>query len=140
MTSAIRKASITVVSTAAILLSGTTAAIAAPTTPTAPAVSQVVGEPLGATQEAAAETVAAPALANLRPEVTPVKRNWAADTAIFAGCLGGFGFVAAPIVAGFMFGGPGGAVAAAKAWIPRLGPVGGGILKWCMASVLGIRM
>ena len=64
----------------------------------------------------------------------------AKETARFAGCLGGFGFVATPIVVGFFFGGPGGAVAAAKGWIPRLGPVGTTVLKWCMRSVLGVRM
>lgn len=71
---------------------------------------------------------------------SPARTGWAGDTARFAGCLGGVGFVATPIVAGFMFGGPGGAVAAAKVWIPRLGPVGTGILRWCMQSVLGVRM
>lgn len=74
--------------------------------------------------------------------VSPVskKNNWASKTAQFAGCLGGFGFVAVPIVTGFMFGGPAGAVSAAKAWIPRLGPVGTGVAKWCMSSVLGVKM
>ncbi|BCN51602.1 hypothetical protein [Prescottella equi] len=71
---------------------------------------------------------------------SPARTNVAAQTARFAGCLGGFGFVAAPIVAGFMFGGPGGAISAAKAWLPRLGPVGGGIMKWCMQAILGVRM
>lgn len=64
----------------------------------------------------------------------------AKETARFAGCLGGFGFVATPIVVGFVFGGPPGAVAAAKGWIPRLGIVGTTVLKWCMRSVLGVRM
>ena len=44
------------------------------------------------------------------------------------------------VLVGFFFGGPGGAVAAAKGWIPRLGPVGTTVLKWCMRSVLGVRM
>lgn len=71
---------------------------------------------------------------------SPARTGWAGNTARFAGCLGGIGFVATPIVAGFMFGGPSGAVAAAKVWIPRLGPAGTGILRWCMQSVLGVRM
>jgi hypothetical protein len=71
----------------------------------------------------------------------PMRAGWKADTAKFAGCLGGFGIAAAPVVAGFMFGGgPAGAIKAAKAWLPRLGPVGSTTLKWCMASVLGVRM
>lgn len=64
----------------------------------------------------------------------------AGDTARFAGCLGGFGVAAAPIVIGFTFGGPSGAISAAKAWIPRLGPVGAGVMKWCMQAIFGIRM
>ncbi|WP_201452988.1 hypothetical protein [Rhodococcus sp. T7] len=70
---------------------------------------------------------------------TPARAGWKADTARFAGCLGGFGIAAAPVVAGFMFGGPAGAKAAAKAWFPRLGPVGTNTMKWCLASVLGVR-
>lgn len=70
----------------------------------------------------------------------PLRAGWKADTAKFAGCLGGFGIAAAPVVAGFMFGGPAGARAAAKAWFPRLGPVGSNTMKWCMASVLGVRI
>lgn len=72
--------------------------------------------------------------------MVPLKNDWAAQTARFAGCLGGFGVAAGPIVVGFMFGGPGGAVNAAKAWFPRLGPVGTNTLKWCMRSVLGVRV
>lgn len=70
----------------------------------------------------------------------PQGNDWAAQTARFAGCLGGFGFAAGPIVAGFMFGGPNGAVSAAKAWFPRLGPAGSQTLKWCMRSIFNVRM
>jgi hypothetical protein len=72
--------------------------------------------------------------------MVPLGNDWAAQTARFAGCLGGFGVAAGPIVVGFMFGGPGGAVNAAKAWFPKLGPVGTNTLKWCMRSVLGVRV
>ncbi|WGJ88025.1 hypothetical protein [Gordonia sp. SMJS1] len=66
--------------------------------------------------------------------------RFAGDTARFAGCLGGFGVAAAPIVIGFTFGGPSGAISAAKAWIPRLGAVGAGVMKWCMQAIFGLRM
>ena len=146
MAYAIRHAAVAVVGTATVLVSGTTVAILA-----APA-AQAAPQPAAATQQidntqpdAPAATLVQAARADLptateNPLLVDAKGNVLADTAKFAGCLGGFGFVAAPIVAGFMFGGPGGAVSAARAWIPRLGPVGGGILKWCMASVLGIRV
>jgi hypothetical protein len=117
-----KRAALTVLTAAAILFAAITGtAITAPTA-------------------AAAPTIATPVAAELFRPAPAKNNNWAADTAKFAGCLGGFGFVAAPVVVGFMFGGPGGAVSAARAWIPRLGPVGAGILKWCMASVLGVRM
>src|SRR3954465_9968619 len=63
-----------------------------------------------------------------------------ADTGQFAFCLGGFGFVAAPIVAGWMFGGPTGAANAAKAWFPRLGNAGDATLKSCMWSIFHVRV
>lgn len=93
------------------------------------------------------DTPLAPAITDipLGPAITdiplaPKKNDWAAQTARFAGCLGGFGVAAVPIVAGFMIGGPSGAIGAAKAWFPRLGPVGTNTAKWCMRSVLGVRV
>lgn len=145
MAYAIRHAAVAVVGTATVLLSGTTVAtLAAPAAQAAP--QPAATQQIDTTQpDAPAATLVQAARADLptapeNPLLVDAKGNVLADTAKFAGCLGGFGFVAAPIVAGFMFGGPGGAVSAARAWIPRLGPVGGGILKWCMASVLGIRV
>ena len=94
-----------------------------------------------------ASTVAAAELAPTHAQPSPLladsgrrQVSVAGDTARFAGCLGGFGVAAAPIVIGFTFGGPSGAISAAKAWIPRLGPVGAGVMKWCMQAIFGIRM
>lgn len=84
------------------------------------------------------DTPLAPVITDI--PLAPKKNDWAAQTARFAGCLGGFGVAAGPIVAGFMFGGPSGAIGAAKAWFPRLGPVGTNTAKWCMRSVLGVRV
>lgn len=96
------------------LASPTSQASAAPLVPQSPAVISVFGAPQG--------------------------NDWAAQTARFAGCLGGFGVAAVPIVVGFMFGGPGGAVNAAKAWFPRVGPAGSQTIKWCMRSIFNVRM
>ena len=91
---------------------------------------------------AAAPAPAAPVTTQLpaAPIVAPPPTGWLGDTGQFAFCLGGFGFVAAPIVAGWMFGGPGGAANAAKAWFPKLGPAGDATLKSCMWSVLHVRV
>ncbi|MGV9834312.1 hypothetical protein ACWDUL_08965 [Nocardia niigatensis] len=62
--------------------------------------------------------------------------DWAKRTAEFAGCLGGFGFVAAPIIVAYAAGGGGAAWAVMKSLAGRLGPVGGAILNWCYDSVL----
>lgn len=105
-----------------------------------PAMAQPSATPPASTAPA---TELAPAHAQPSPLLADSGRHQvsvAGDTARFAGCLGGFGVAAAPIVIGFTFGGPSGAISAAKAWIPRLGPVGAGVMKWCMQAIFGIRM
>ncbi|MGQ9411156.1 hypothetical protein [Mycolicibacterium gilvum] len=62
------------------------------------------------------------------------------DTGQFVVCLGGFGFAAAPVVAGAMFGGPAGAAKAAKEWFPKLGPAGDQTMKSCMWSIFHIKV
>lgn len=93
---------------------------------------------------AAAPVSAAPAIGAPLPaspiQIVPAPTGVWGDTAQFAACLGGFGFVAAPVVAGFMFGGPGGAASAARAWFPRLGPAGDATLKNCMWSIFHVRV
>ena len=59
----------------------------------------------------------------------------------FAGCLGGFAVAAVPVVIGFTFGGPAGAIAAARQWLPVIAPYGGSdVLKACMESVLNVTL
>lgn len=78
--------------------------------------------------------------ATAAPITAPVPAGVLEDTGQFAFCLGGFGVAAGPIVTGFFFGGPGGAVKAAQKWIPKLGPVGGATVKSCMWSIFRIRV
>ena len=77
-----------------------------------------------------------------KPPTNPWNTAWdtAQKTAQFALCLGGFGFIAAPIVVGFYFFGPSGAINAAKEWFRLIGPVGAGVGKSCLQSVLGIKL
>ncbi|WP_396908240.1 hypothetical protein [Mycolicibacterium sp.] len=105
------------------------------------AVAVAIGLGAGAAAAPASATpVTSAAQLPAAPVLAPAPTGWAADTGQFAFCLGGFGFVAAPIVAGFMFGGPNGAANAAKAWFPRLGPAGDATLKSCMWSIFHVRV